>query len=120
MKRTTKTEAKTLTSTSPEREALVSHYTEERLRREMRGVLRDAVTVGTGVLLDGSHVALEEVLEPAPKTGKKVTSPELGALASLYVNLQAVDVPAGNASHLRAFAADVRSLAASVLSQVEK
>lgn len=59
-------------------------------------------------------------LAPAqPVIGRKVSSPELSALAGKYISVTAKDLVTMNKLELDQFVVDVRRLAASVLSQDE-
>ena len=93
--------------------ALTDAY-ERRFDREVeRAVLGDAIANGMGATLDGQHVPIEQV---------KVSSPGLASLAAKYVSMtetelaQLMDLSFESATET---AADIRSLAASVLAQAE-
>lgn len=76
-------------------------------------MLQDAVATGTGFMRDGKRVDPQEVRLATAK----VSSPELASLAAKYVNFDVDDVYALPYAEQQACTADIRSLAASVLSQ---
>jgi hypothetical protein len=78
-------------------------------------MLQDAVATGTGFMRDGKRVDPQDVRLATAK----VSSPELASLAAKYLDFRAVSLERLPEARAVEIAADVRSLAASVLAQAE-
>lgn len=120
-------ETKTSTSEELERAAAYLDRLNVRLERAQitsgaqQAALRDAYTYGTGFALDGKHVPAELVpmssAEIAAEQATKTSSPGLATLAAQYINLDELNLEGLSPRDAKTLAADVRALAASVLSQ---
>jgi len=118
---------KTLTSDGEELADIYAARQQVREKRDQltsdvqRSMLRDATAYGTGFALDGKHIPAERVLmsseEIVAEQATKTRSPELATLAARYINLDALNVEGLPPIDAKTLAADVRTLAASVLSQ---
>jgi hypothetical protein len=111
--RTTKTPERSPLTSINENDALAQAYVERSLTQQAR---HEALV--------GQREQLPEPVHPEPVIGEKVTSPELAKLASEYLSMPEDELDAKIAAKLNfveraAFKADIRRLAASVLSQAE-
>lgn len=107
----------------------------ETLKKQARSTSSTPTSISEGEQLAASYGAKMEVrlerdaasasgesLQSVPVIGRKVSSPELSALAGRYVGMQHakfVELATADDRTFRAFTDDVRRLAASVLSQDE-